>query len=210
MEAVAKYGWPSRGRGDFGKENNGIERRMIAHWGELHRAYLRGRSTQNIRMERAWRDVRKDTLEVYRQIFGHLQESDLLDMENPHSLDETRSSWNLHKIRTAGNKTPTALYQLSRTRAINRTASHPTYGEDPTEQLPPADELRGNPVSPDHTEYPDVDAERLAGVFVNEDEEIREGREILEELDVTEDDGNWGIDIYCRAVVLFSSHYDSG
>ncbi|KAK6981683.1 Integrase catalytic domain-containing protein [Favolaschia claudopus] len=227
MEAVSKYGWPSRGRGDFGKENNGVERRMIAHWGVMHRAYLRGRSTQNIRMERNWRDVRKDTLEFFRQIFFYLEESALLDMENPihriclyivfqpriqHSLDETRSSWNLHKIRTAGNKTPTAIYELSKTRAINRgywnsdpgddipTASNPTYGEDPEEQLPPADELSGDHVAADHTEFPDAAAERDGGVFVNADDEIRAAAELLSELNLAEDDGNWGVDLYCRAV----------
>lgn len=184
-------------------------------------------------MERGWRDIRKDTLEVYRQIFAYLVNSELLDMENPvhrvclyivfqpriqHSLDETRRSWNLHKIRTAGNKTPSAIYELSKTRAKNRgywtgdpgddisTASQPTYGEDPAEQLPPADELLNDPTSPDHTPYPDIEAEREAGVFVNEDEEIREAREILEEFDVNADDGNWGIDTYCRAVVLFTAY----
>lgn len=43
MARVAKYGWPSRGRGDYGKENNGVERRMIIRWGIAHRAFLRGR-----------------------------------------------------------------------------------------------------------------------------------------------------------------------
>ncbi|KAJ7076552.1 hypothetical protein B0H15DRAFT_790469 [Mycena belliarum] len=189
-------------------------------------------STQNVRMERGWRDVRKDTLEFFRQIFFYLVESDLLDMEDPihrvclyiifqpriqRSLDETKKSWNLHKIRTAGNKTPIAIYQLSRTRAINRgywtgdpgddisTASSPDYGEDPAEQLPPADELANDPPAMDHTEFPDLQAERDAGVFINEDEEIRLGREFLKDLDVTADDGNWGIDLYCRAVVLFTA-----
>lgn len=41
--AIKKYGWPSRCRGDWGKENNEVERMMIAHWGENHRAYLRGK-----------------------------------------------------------------------------------------------------------------------------------------------------------------------
>ncbi|KAJ7870153.1 hypothetical protein B0H14DRAFT_3575978 [Mycena olivaceomarginata] len=76
-------------------------------------------SKQNIRMERGWRDVRKDTLQVYREIFLHLEELGLLDMESPidrvslfivfqpriqNSLNETLTSWNLHKIRTAKNK----------------------------------------------------------------------------------------------------------
>ncbi len=42
-KAVRTFGWPSRGRGDYGKENNGIEAELIRHWGEGHRAYLRGR-----------------------------------------------------------------------------------------------------------------------------------------------------------------------
>ncbi|KAF8152030.1 hypothetical protein K438DRAFT_2079523, partial [Mycena galopus ATCC 62051] len=183
-------------------------------------------------------DVRKDTLELFRQIFFYLEQSGLLDMENPvhriclyivfqpriqRSLDETRTSWNVHKIRTAGNKTPTTIFELSRTRAINRgywtgdpgddlrTASDPLYGEDPAEQLPPADELSADPTEPDHTDDPDLASERDTSIFVNEDAEIREGRDILEELDVDGDDGNWGIDIYCRAVVLFTAHLeDSG
>jgi hypothetical protein len=72
---------------------------------------------------------------MFRQIFFHLEEIGLLDMENPihrvclylvfrshiqKSLDETVVSWNHHKIRTAGNKTPVAIYELSRRHAINR------------------------------------------------------------------------------------------
>jgi hypothetical protein len=39
MASIALFGWPSRGRGDFRKENNEMERLLIAHWGEAHRAY---------------------------------------------------------------------------------------------------------------------------------------------------------------------------
>lgn len=42
-EGVDSFGWPSRGRGDFGTENNEVERMMIERWGHRHRAYLRGR-----------------------------------------------------------------------------------------------------------------------------------------------------------------------
>lgn len=42
LKYVRKFGWPSRVRGDYGMENNGIERQMIERWGVAHRAYIRG------------------------------------------------------------------------------------------------------------------------------------------------------------------------
>ncbi|KAF7349604.1 Integrase catalytic domain-containing protein [Mycena sanguinolenta] len=234
MHAVSIYGWPSRMRGDYGKENNGVERRMNARWGDAHRSYIRGRSTQNIRMERGWRDVRKDTLEFFREIFMFLEANDLLDMENPvhrvclfivfqpriqQSLDETISSWNLHKVRTAGNKTPQAIYQLSREKAINRgywtgdpgddinTASDSAYGQDPDAPLPPLDELQEDPAAPDYFEYPNVSAEREAGILVNDDDEVQEFKNILAGMDLSSDDGNWGIDHYCQAVVAVTENF---
>ncbi|KAJ7586418.1 hypothetical protein C8J56DRAFT_787482 [Mycena floridula] len=187
-------------------------------------------STHNIRMERTWRDVRKDSLEIYRQIFTHLDDLDLLDMQNdvhrvclyivfqPRiqlSLDRTRTSWNLHRLRTEHAKTPTALYELSKAKAINRgywtsdpgddifTASQPGYGRESEDQpLPPVEELVDDLARPDRTEFASSAEEHQAGVFVNDDDEITAGRELLQGLDVNEDDGNWGIDVYCRAVLL--------
>ncbi|KAG8915996.1 hypothetical protein FRC02_004297 [Tulasnella sp. 418] len=58
------------------------------------------------------------------------------------SLDRSLSAWNLHKIRTARNRSPVALFELSREAAITRgywtgdpgdnlnTASDPNYGVD--------------------------------------------------------------------------------
>lgn len=43
QRGVYVYGWPSHVRGDYGKENNGVERRMIHQRGVEHRAYLHGR-----------------------------------------------------------------------------------------------------------------------------------------------------------------------
>ncbi|KAK6997242.1 Integrase catalytic domain-containing protein [Favolaschia claudopus] len=173
MHAVSIYGWPSRMRGDWGKENNGVERRMIVKWGELHRAYLRGRSTQNIRMERNWRDVRKDTLEFFREIFMHLVEINLLDMEN----------------------------------SIHRVCLFVDYGHDPQAPLPPMDELQTDPTAADFSEYPDVAAERDAGIVINDDDEVQECKEILAGQDFLSDDGNWGIDHYCRAVMCVTQHF---
>jgi hypothetical protein len=185
-------------------------------------------------MERAWRDVRKDTLQVYREIFLHLEELGLLDMESPidrvclfivfqpriqNSLDETLTSWNLHKIRTAKNKSPQAIYELSREKAINRgywmgdpgddlgTASHPSYGEDASQPLPPLDELIDDPEAPDYTEPLDAAAERDAGVFINDDNEVEEMKAAFGNFDYLADDGNWGIDTYCIAVRIATDYF---
>ncbi|KAK7690570.1 hypothetical protein QCA50_005668 [Cerrena zonata] len=130
---IRRHGWPSRVRADFGTENNEVEDVMIEHWGPEHRPYLRGRSLHNVRIERLWRDVRKDTLESFRQVFMYLEEIGSLDMENTihrvclfivyqpriqASLERTTNAWNNHRIRTAQNKTPIAIYELSKTKAI--------------------------------------------------------------------------------------------
>ncbi|KAJ7588911.1 hypothetical protein C8J56DRAFT_785153, partial [Mycena floridula] len=36
------------------------------------------------------------------------------------SLDQTREAWNHHQIRTAGYRTPVAIYELSRETAIRQ------------------------------------------------------------------------------------------
>ncbi|KAL0567248.1 hypothetical protein V5O48_014747 [Marasmius crinis-equi] len=236
-KAVDTYGWPSRMRGDFGRENNEVERLMIAKWGENHHAYLRGRSTQNVRIERAWRDVRKDTIESFRKVFEYLTEVNLLDMEDPvhriclyviyqpriqASLNRTMASWNHHRMRTAKNKSPLALYELSREVAINRgywtgdpgddlaTASDPSYGQEDGD-LPPLDELRADPQHPEYQEYESRAQEKADGVYVNDDEEIVEGREFFaaQGFDTTRDDQNWGIDVYCEAILLMEQYMQS-
>lgn len=185
-------------------------------------------------MERGWRDVRKDSLQFYHEIFIHLEDIGLLDMESPidrvclyivfqpriqASLDETLTSWNLHKLRTANNKSPYAIYELSREKAINRgywtgdpgddlaTASDPSYGVDSNEPLPPLDELANDPDAPDTTEFVDAAAEQEAGVYVNHDDEVEQMKTALGDFDYMADDGNWGIDAYCRAVLLATEHF---
>ncbi|KAJ7067739.1 hypothetical protein B0H15DRAFT_794090 [Mycena belliarum] len=170
------------------------------------------------------KDVRKDTLQVFREIFAYLVETGLLDMESAidrvclyivyqpriqASLDETLKSWNFHKLRTAGNKSPHAIYELSREKAINRgywtgdpgddlqTALDPSYGVDSNEDLPPLDELTNDPDTVNYTEFANSAAERDAGIYVNHDKEVEEMRTALTDLDVMADDRNWGMDIYC-------------
>ncbi|KAF7371591.1 Integrase catalytic domain-containing protein [Mycena venus] len=191
--AVAIFGWPSRMRGDFGTENNEVERLMIAFWGIPHRAYLRGRSRHNVRIERLWRDVRKDALEAFRQIFDYLEKSELLDMENPiHSTcfrtaAITRGYW----TGDPGDN-------------VNAVASDPLYGFDGEAPLPPAATSDNEPL--ERTEQPvGTAAERENGILVNGDEDLLAAKELLGNFDCDRDDGNWGIEVYCEAVVRMTS-----
>ncbi|KAF8953974.1 hypothetical protein BDZ97DRAFT_1678437 [Flammula alnicola] len=182
-------------------------------------------------LERLWRDVRRDTLEVFRTLFMYLEEIGLLDMESAihrvclfltfhqriqNSLDETVASWNLHKVRTAGNKTPLALYQISREQAINQgywtgdpgdplEEINAEYGVDGEESFPPADELEHDPTQPNYEEFPSRNAERDAGIFLNDDEEIDAARAALEGMNFEFDDGNFGIDVYCEAITRLTA-----
>jgi len=193
------------------------------------------RSTQNIRMERNWRDVRRDTIQLFREIFQHLEANGLLDMGNAiqrvclflvflpriqASLDETRHSWNLHKMRTEHFKSPQAMYELSRTKAMRAgywpnpgddedVAADPEYGVDGEEQAPPADELADDPRSAEGDEPVAADAQRDAGIFITGDGELDEMRQALGDFDFVEDDGNFGIDVYLRAVHLGNAYFES-
>jgi hypothetical protein len=148
----------------------------------------------------------------------YLQEIFLLDMENwvhrtclflkfqyciQQFLDRTRDAWNHHKLRTERNKTPLAIYELSREAAITRgywtgdpgddvhVASDPIYGVDGDEPLPPDQNAEDN------------NYEELIG-----DEQLAEVKELLGDFDWNHEDRNWGIDVYCQAVVLMSSRLE--
>jgi len=201
-----------------------------------NRLIVLARSLHNIRIEWLWRDIRKDTLEMFRRIFMHLESLGLLDMDDPihrvclflvyrariqKSLDETTVSWNNHKVRTAGNKTPIAMYQLSREHAINRgywTGDPGDHVSDVTDNygresgdgiVPPAEELASDPTAPRSDKFPSPEAEHAAGIFVNNDNEIQEVRDILGDFDLSRDDENCGINVYCEAVLLVHAHIET-
>lgn len=139
------------------------------------------------------------------------------------SLNRTISSWNLHRLRTEHNKSPVSLFELSRTRAITEgywasdpgddfhTAADPAYGQEDG-VVPPLDELRNDPDGPDYSAHGSKEEERQSGIFVNDDEEIKEARDFFtyEDFAWDRDDGNWGIDVYCEAVMKMEQWTEEG
>ncbi|KAJ7800870.1 hypothetical protein B0H14DRAFT_3784634 [Mycena olivaceomarginata] len=146
LAAVAKF---SRGRGNFETENNEVERPLIAHWGVLHRAYLRGRSRHNVRIERLWRMCARTPSKPSARY-------------STISRKMGSSAW---KTQFTHDKTPIAIYELSRTAAITRgywtgdpgndvqlVASDPLYGYDGEASLPLAEITQNEPLG--RTEQP--------------------------------------------------------
>jgi hypothetical protein len=53
----------------------------------------------------------------------------------------------------------------------------------------------------------DEEVKKAAGIHVNADNELSEALYMLEGFDIMRDDRNWGIDVYCEAVMYFISRY---
>lgn len=244
--AIGELGAPSQVRGDFGTENNGVEKLMQELRGVLHRPYIRGksvalhqhsvkligthkprsiRSLHNIRIERMWRDVRKDCLEMFRQTFRYLEHAGLLNIDIrlhrvalflvyggriQQSLDRMRHAWNAHPLRGKKMKSPNVLFMMSREEAIrdNRwfdnpgddleTASDPLYGVD----QPDGFMSHINDFEPDT-----VQDEIEEGIRINTDEEIQHAQQALPDFDFDFEDNNWGISVYAQAVFRMATVY---
>ncbi|KAJ6613033.1 hypothetical protein B0H10DRAFT_2177284 [Mycena sp. CBHHK59/15] len=121
----------------------------------------------------------------------------------------THEAWNHHKIRTDRNKTPVAIAarrQFEGGDDINTVANDVLYGYDGEAPLPPPSDaaLDANIHAP--MEAPlGLEEERAAGICLNDDDELAAILELMPNFDFEEEEGNWGIDVFCRAVVLLSS-----
>src|SRR6266849_6488336 len=188
-----------------------------------------GRSIHNIRIERLWRDVRRDCLEIFCQIFFSLEDALLLNMEiclhqialclcfGPRiqrSLGEMKTAWNAHSLHGEQNQSPNLSWSISKTEAITcgtwpdpgdpiHIATSSLYGVDDEDDIsPPIQEIDEDPNN--------VQAEVDNGIQVNTDAELHEAQKLLADFDFNRDDGNWGIDVYIDAVRRLAEVYPRG
>ena len=124
LQAVQKYGLPSRLRCDQGGEHIMVSQHILHHRGSERRSVLVGSSVHNQRIERLWRDMHRCVTGTFYRLFYFLEHHNMLDWINeahPYTLHYVflprinqallhfQEAWNQHHIHTERGMTPNQL-----------------------------------------------------------------------------------------------------
>lgn len=141
--AIQQYGIPSRVRSDKGGENIGVATFMIETRGENRNSHITGRSVHNQRIERLWRDVYTQVIDLFHTLFYEMEAEQILAPDNEvhlyalhwvfvpliqRHLQMFKEAWNLHSLRTERSQSPYQLWLRNRNFEENPEQVDDLYG----------------------------------------------------------------------------------
>ena len=210
LQAIQRYGLPSRVRCDQGGENILVAQHMLRHHGSERHSVLVGSSLHNQRIEQLWRDMHRCVTVTFYRLFYYLEYHGLFNpIDNVHifalhyiylphinkSLHEFQDAWNSHKIRTEQGLTPSQLFTSRALQLRESGISAVDFFEHVTDSygveeggVTPYDDNEGVEVPPCQL---DLSEDQLDGL-----------KETVDPLSVSD---NFGIDLYEKALMFLQS-----
>ncbi|KAL2076327.1 hypothetical protein ACEWY4_028079 [Coilia grayii] len=143
LGAVQQYGIPSRVRSDKGRENIEVASFMVENRGPNRNSHITGRSVHNQRIERLWRDVYTQVLDLFHNLFSQMEESWMLAPDSEihlfalhwvflpliqSHLRHFQDAWNLHGLRTENSQSPYQLWLRNRDAVVDPPEVDDLYG----------------------------------------------------------------------------------
>lgn len=218
LNALGKYGIPSRVRADSGGEFTHICKLMNEVNGNDRGSFMRGKSIHNVRIERLWRDVFSKVLSKYYNIFCTMEENQILDINNEihisclhyvfgkrisGDLDLWKNAYNMHPIRTEKNCSPNQMWfnaSMQYTSSSNNTAMDNLFSRDPSEY----DHIIAKYKNTDSLPEPDT----IKKVLPRYELPLTNAQQLQLEnaIDVLRESDSHGIDIYGEVMKFVYNH----
>ena len=201
VNALQSYGLPEKVRSDLGGENVDVWRYMVEQHSSTS-SVITGSSTHNERIERLWRDVFRCVGVLFYETVRHLEDEGKLNTLNEvdmyclhyvflarinEALNSFVESWNNHPISTERNFTPNQLFIEG---ALHQSTSPPP---------PPQTSVNILTASNNAVEVPRSSFTPCATLKI-----------YMDQIDVTRNSDNFGIDIYNEVVDVVGQHLVTG